>query len=223
MQSRFFTLGLFLCCLTGLLQAQPLAPSTDPLKPKENDLVRIAELLDRTFSNEKQKLSNDVMGSSIQHIISKRVWKKNKEQGTWVFIRWINVDKPEEPLTSVFLNFQMGWEDTLFMQIYPVPEEIYVDGEYRRPNSEKPYADCQPKDLIELSNCGYRMLKRGENHFEILHNDDYCPFENGYSPVPFFDIHMRIQPKGLFFNTVFFDLNQRKVFQYEDQSYLPIR
>lgn len=214
---------VLLLSFTFQSSAQPSSHFNQNQSYSQSDLVRVANLMAHTFSNEKQKAEEDVVGTGEQRIIGKRVWKKYEDQGTWVFVRWFSMETPEKPLTTVFLNFQSGSEDTMLMQIYPVPEEIYLEGKYQKPNSEEPYLDCTPNDLIEISNCGYPMVKKGAKHFEVFHNHNYCPFENGYSPVPYFDIQMRIKEEALHFNTAFFNLNQEKVFQYVDQVYEPLK
>lgn len=72
---------------------------------------------------------------------------------------------------------------------------------------------------MKIKGCGYLLLCKNKDRCQALHNEDYSPFENDYSSVPYFDLAIDVVPRQLNFDTRFFDLNQNEIQRHENHAY----
>lgn len=215
---RILTFAFLLFCssLSQIISAQPqVAPIQPELNPPSES--RVASLFVGTFSDAGYK-GPKLVEAEEQLLLGEPIWQERND-GAWVYMKWIKTEAPDKPLTEVFVHFQHFNKDTFTVQVFPIPEEVMVNGSYQKPNTEAPHQDCRPEDLLEIKGCGYLLVQKDKEHYTILHNENYCPFENGYSPLPYFDLAAEIRPGELSFNTQFFDFNQKEVFRYQNHSY----
>lgn len=186
--------------------------TADEIRNTSNKLERVSNMFIGHFSNVEfaEKLDNPLL--SGQEVIGIRIWPERTD-GIWIYSGWFKPDFPEEALSQGVFKFQRLSPDTISMIHYKFPER---NDKYSYEWAKKEaFKKLKPKDLIFKDGCDQKIVKVGEDAYQVLHNPNLCPVEAD-GGIEYIKMDIRISSEYLDFHSSFYDAKKEIMVDYTD-------
>lgn len=184
--------------------------TVDEIKMTENRLEKVYHMCLGHFTNETQARSASSPIYKAQELISVPMWTKRTGEH-WAYVSLMQQGKTEDLLSQEVWEFKRKDPETIEVFIYEVPKKDNYKGDWKK---KEPLSNLKPADLIAHGDCNTYITRSKTNVFSIK-SGRACK-RNFTDIVKYINIDGEITPNTLVLHNEMLDINQKKIFAYEE-------
>ena len=207
---RVLVLCLLLLVACNKEQYNYLEPSKTraEIKETENKLEKLYNMYLGLFSNKIQARSEGSPLYRAQELIAVPIWPK-RGQEYWLYICWLQADRPDDLLSQEVWNFKKRDRETLEIIMYDLPNKEKYNNAWRK---REPLSNLDPKDLDYYDGCTALVKRDNQNKFIVTGE----PCRRDLSDViKFIEVHGVATPDSVVFYNKMLDEDQQELFTYD--------
>lgn len=209
------SLGVTLCILLGLMacnkeQYNYLEPTKTnaEIEATDNKLAKLYHMYLGLFSNKVQARSEASPLYRAQELIAVPIWPK-RGQEYWLYICWLQADRPDDLLSQEVWNFKKRDRETLEIVMYDLPNKEKYSNAWRK---RDPLSNLDPEDLAYYEGCTALVKREEQNRFVITGE----PCQRNLSDViKYIEVHGVATPDSVVFYNKMLNNDQEELFTYD--------
>lgn len=182
--------------------------TSQEIEDTENRLKKVFNMCLGLFSNKVQARKESSPLYHSQELISVPVWPKRGGE-KWLYICWLQEDRPDDPLSQEVWNFKKKDRETLEIIMYDLPNKDKYISDWRK---KDPLNGLNPEDLIYNEGCTVTIRRDVLNKFRITGK----PCRRNLSDIiKYIEIHGILTPNSLVLFNKMLDVDKKELFVYK--------
>lgn len=180
----------------------------EEIEATENKLEKLYNMCLGLFSNKAQARNEASPLYRAQELIAVPIWPK-RGQEYWLYICWLQADRPDDLLSQEVWNFKKRDRETLEIVMYDLPNKDRYSNAWRK---KEPLSNLDPEDLVYYEGCTALVTRDHQNRFTVTGS----PCRRDLSDViKYIEVHGVATPDSVVFYNKMLSESKEELFTYD--------